>query len=107
VSLIIENLERLLATGKDAPTLRFSLGSAYLKEGDRERAIEHLARAVELDEAYSAAWKLYGRALADSGRTADAQAAYQTGIEVAEKKGDVQAAKEMKVFLKRLEDRDS
>jgi len=28
--------------------------------------------------------------------------AYETGIKVADKKGDIQAAKEMKVFLKRL-----
>jgi Tfp pilus assembly protein PilF len=99
---VTENFEKMLAAGQDGALLRFSLGGAYLKDGDAARAAAHLARAVELDPQYSAAWKLYGKALTDAGRHDDAIAAYAQGIEVAERRGDKQAAKEMTVFHKRL-----
>lgn len=95
-------LEKILAGGRDDALLRFSLGGACLKEGDAAAAAQHLGRAVVHDPGYSAAWKLLGRALADTGRRDEAAEAWQRGIEAAEIKGDVQAAKEMRVFLKRL-----
>jgi predicted Zn-dependent protease len=99
----ITNLEKLLAAGKDSALLRFGLGSAYLKAGDAGTAMAHLRRAVELDRAYSAAWKLLGQALAQLGQQAEALGAYREGIAVAEARGDKQAAKEMQVFARRLE----
>ena len=99
----IERLEKLLAAGKDSPMLRFGLGDAYLKSNDASAAADHLRRAVELDPDYSAAWKLLGRALGECGSNSEAADAFRRGIAVAEDKGDVQAAKEMRVFLKRLE----
>jgi predicted Zn-dependent protease len=108
----IPNLLKLVGTPRDGALLRFSLGSEYLKSADFEHAIAHLEAAVEKDPGYSAAWKLLGRALGDSGRTREALSAYRKGIEVAQGKGDLQAAKEMAVFARRLEkalaaDRDS
>lgn len=100
---MIENFEAILAAGQDNALLRFSLGQAYLKEKDAGKACEHLAKAVEHDPEYSAAWKLYGKALTAAERRHDAMTAYRNGIEVAERRGDLQAAKEMNVFLKRLE----
>lgn len=102
---LIENLEGMLARGQDNALLRFSLGSAYLKAADAERAVAHLAQAVAHDPQYSAAWKLYGKALTEAGRVQDAVAAFDSGIAVAEAKGDIQAAKEMRVFRKRAEKR--
>lgn len=100
---LIARFEQMLASGKDTALLRFSLGNEYLKRGDAQRAADHLARAVELDPKYSAAWKLLGKALADANRKSDALAAYRQGITVAETKGDKQAAKEMSVFARRIE----
>jgi predicted Zn-dependent protease len=100
---LTERLLGLLAGGKDNALLRFSLGAEYLKSGDAARACEHLARALEHDPEYSAAWKLYGKALAESGRPGEALDAYRRGIAVAERKGDKQAAKEMQVFARRIE----
>ena len=97
----IENLLALLERGQDTALLRYGLGNAYLKAGDWERASEHLARAVALEPGYSAAWKLFGRALSQGRLWAQAIEVLGRGIEVAEGKGDVQAAKEMRVFLKR------
>jgi uncharacterized protein HemY len=97
-----EALEKLLAQGQDNALLRYTLGSLHLKEKSLEAALEHLRRALEMDEKHSASWKLYARALAELGRTDKAIAAYDKGIAVAEAKGDVQAVKEMRVFRKRL-----
>ena len=98
-----ERFEALLAAGKDNALLRFSLGLQYLNGGDAARAVGHLRAAVAHDRDYSAAWKLLGRALAEEGATAEAAVAYRSGIEAAGRKGDKQAAKEMAVFLRRLE----
>jgi predicted Zn-dependent protease len=99
---MIENFEAMLAAGKDSPLLRFSLGNEYLKAGDAARAIPHLRDAVAKDAAYSAAWKILGKALAETGDRLGAVDAYERGIAAAEAKGDKQAAKEMTVFKKRL-----
>jgi Tfp pilus assembly protein PilF len=102
-SAIVVNLEKLLGGPRDNALLRYSLGNEYLKSGDAAAAAIHLREAVRRDPAYSAAWKLLGRALADSGHPEDALVAYREGIRVAEAKGDKQAAKEMAVFARRIE----
>ena len=99
---IADNFRAMLASGQDSALLRFSLGGALLRDGDAAGAVEHLAEAVRQDPDYSAAWKLYGKALQATGDPAAAAGAYERGIEVAERRGDKQAAKEMAVFLKRL-----
>ncbi|MGQ0658830.1 MAG: tetratricopeptide repeat protein [Chromatiales bacterium] len=98
----IRTLEALLARGPETAVLRFSLGCACLKQGDLGQAIAHLKRATEIDLNYSAAWKLLGSAQANAGLSSDAIRTYQRGIAVAEQRGDIQAAREMRVFLKRL-----
>ena len=98
----IANFERLLAAGRDDALLRFSLGSEYLKADAPSVAATHLEHAVAHDPGFSAAWKLYGRALSECGRFDEALAAYERGIAVAESKGDKQAAREMTVFAKRI-----
>ena len=99
----VERFEAMLAAGRDSALLRFSLGLHYLKAAEPARAAEHLRHAVSQDRDYSAAWKLLGKALTDSGDAAGAAAAYRDGIEAAGRRGDKQAAKEMTVFLRRLE----
>jgi len=97
-----ENLEALIKSGRDGAPVRFALASRYAAEGVLDRALEHAQVAVDLDPDYSAAWKLLGRVLAESGRAGEAAEAYRRGIDVAERRGDQQAAKEMRVFLKRI-----
>jgi len=98
----IENFENMLAEGQDTALLRYGLGNEYLKAGVPEKAIEHLCEALRLNPGYSAAWKLYGKALDATGQREQAASAFEQGISVSEKNGDIQAAKEMRVFLKRL-----
>ncbi len=100
---VLKNLENMLAAGKDNALLRFSLGNEYLKLGQVQTAVTHLRVAVAQDARYSAAWKLLGKALNEAGLPAEALEAYRRGIEVAEQKGDKQAAKEMAVFARRIE----
>jgi len=95
--------EAMLAAGKDSALLRFGLGSHYLAAGEAARAAEHLRAAVSQDPAYSAAWKLLGKALEAASDPAGAMGAYRSGIGAAERRGDKQAAREMGVFLRRLE----
>ena len=99
----IERLEKLLGTPRDGALLRFSLGLEFLKADDAAKAAQYLRDAVAKDPGYSAAWKLLGKALTESGRPAEAIEAYRAGIAAAQTRGDKQAAKEMTVFLRRLE----
>ena len=115
----VERFEAILKDGADSASLRFALGTEYMKLADfetetsprsitarallRTRAIEHLRAAVVMDSEYSAAWKSLGRAEADAGLQKDAVKSYQKGIHAATQHGDVQVAREMKVFLKRLQ----
>lgn len=98
----IDSFESMLAKGQDTALLRYGLGNEYLKVGAAEKAIEHLREAVRLNPGYSAAWKLYGKALDTAGQREQAASAFEQGIVVSENNGDVQAAKEMRVFLKRI-----
>jgi len=102
---LIANLEALLANGRDAPSLRFALASRYLATGDTEAALRHAEAAVALDPTYSAGWKVLAQARAAAGDERGAIEGYRRGIEVADSRGDAQAAKEMQVFLRRLEKR--
>ena len=99
---LIANLEALLVKGGDSATLRLALAARYLDVGDAVAAVKHAEAAVRLDPEYSAAWKALGTALTAVGRAAEAVQSYERGIAVAERRGDRQAAKEMRVFSKRL-----
>ncbi len=103
MNAVIQRLEKLLTDGQDTALLRYSLGNACLQAGDPTAAVVHLRAAVSHDEGYSAAWKALGRALSEAGRADEAMDVYRHGIAAAERKGDVQAGKEMRVFLKRLQ----
>lgn len=99
----LQALQKLLDSGREDALLRYSLGNEWLSAAEPAEAVPHLRRALELDPGYSAAWKLLGRALTDTGDAEGAADAYRRGIETAEQRGDKQAAKEMRVFLRRIE----
>jgi len=81
----------------DSPTQK--VGGAVSTEFT---AIDHLRHAVDQNPRYSAAWKALGDAHTRSGSVERAAAVYERGIAAAREAGDIQAAKEMEVFLKRL-----
>ncbi|RCS29436.1 tetratricopeptide repeat protein [Rhodanobacter denitrificans] len=100
---LIASLRLQCGGPRDGALLRFSLGSALLADGDAGAAIDELRRAVGFDPAYSAAWKLLGKACLAHGDEAAAAEAWRSGIAAATHRGDKQAEKEMGVFLRRLE----
>ena len=97
-----QNLELMLERGQDSPLLRYTLGVECLKAGELVTAIDHLRQAVDQNPRYSAAWKALGDAHARAGSPDRAAEVYERGIAAAREVGDIQAAKEMEVFLKRI-----
>ena len=89
----------------DDPVVRFGLAGAYLDAGQPENAVEEYRETIRLKPDYSAAPRGLGRALERAGRIPEAIAAYQQGLEVATRNGDLQTVKEIDVFLRRLERR--
>ena len=101
----IANLEKLIGGPRDGALLRYALGNEWMKTGDALRAIEQLRAAIAFDAHHSAAWKQLGKALEGAGQSREALDTFRQGIEVATARGDVQAAREMAVFVKRLSKR--
>lgn len=93
----------MLAQGQDNLLLRFALGQALLHEGNANDAIQHFEKALDFDQGHSSSWKLLGKSLVESGDDERAMQVFTRGIEVAQSRGDMQAAKEMGVFLRRLQ----
>ncbi|HEX5352563.1 MAG TPA: tetratricopeptide repeat protein [Rhodanobacteraceae bacterium] len=98
----LDSLKAQLGGPRDGALLRYSLGSALLEAGNTTESIAQLRAALDFDAGYSAAWKLLGKACAQSGDAQAAADAWRHGMAAAETRGDVQAAREMRVFLKRL-----
>ena len=98
----ITRLRSQLGGPRDGALLRFSLGNALIGNGDAAGAVVAFREAVDFDPQYSAAWKMLGRALAESGERDAAIEIFEHGIAVAHARGDEQAAKEMTVFRRRL-----
>ena len=86
----------------DDPVVRFGLAGAYLGGGLAEEAVVEYREAVRLKADYTAAYRGLGRALERAGRPDEARAAYEQGLEVAHRTGDLQTGKEIEVFLRRL-----
>ena len=98
----LRQFQELIALEPDDTVLRFGLGELYIEAKDFERAAEEFAEILRLDPHYSAAYRYLGQAYAALERASEAEAIFQQGITVAEARGDLQTAKEMRVFLRRL-----
>lgn len=99
----IDALLKLVGSNRDSAMLRLTLARLLMGEGDKEKAESHLRQAVEMDSRYTAAWKELGKIRVALDDVEGARTAWQRGLEIAEKEGDKQAAKEMTVFLRRLD----
>lgn len=104
-SSLSSRLRKQLGGPRDGALLRFSLGNALLAEGDAVAAATEFRAATRFDEQYSAAWKMLGNALAGCAEVDAAIAAWEHGVAIATQRGDIQAAREMQVFQRRLRKR--
>ena len=100
---MIDRLEGMLAKGTDNMLLRFSLGKAYAEQDCFREAEMHLRASLAFDPAYSVAWKWLGKACLGLGDKAGARAAWESGLQAAQARGDKQVEKELLVFMKRLD----
>ena len=98
-----EVIENLIEAGRDSYEARLAAGQARLKQGDVDRAREHLKQAISLKPEQTMAWQELGRACHAGGDLEAARRSWQKGIEVAAANGDKQAEKVMTVWLKRLD----
>jgi predicted Zn-dependent protease len=103
MSSLVERLQAQLGGPRDGALLRYSLGQALLAGGDAAGAVRELRAALGFDESYSAAWKALGQASLAAGDAGAAAVACTRGTGPATARGDVQAGKEMTVFLRRLQ----
>lgn len=99
----IRQFQELIALEPDDTVLRFGLGELYIGAEDFASAAEQFAEIVRLDPQYSAAYRYLGQSYAALGKPQAAAEVFQRGIAVAEARGDLQTAKEMQVFLRRLQ----
>ena len=98
----LRQFQELIALEPEDTVLRFGLGELYIQAKDWARAAEQFAEILRLDPHYSAAYRYLGQAYVALGRASEAEVVFQQGIAVAEARGDLQTAKEMQVFLRRL-----
>ncbi|WP_432726705.1 tetratricopeptide repeat protein [Variovorax sp. W6] len=95
-------LERMLAAGRDGALLRMSLALAYHRRDDPRTALAHLEKALAFDPDFTAAHRLQGLVALSLGDAAQAESAFAKGLEVAQRRGELQLVKELNVRLKRL-----
>lgn len=98
---------KLLNRDPDNPMVLCSLGIELFKEERYTEAREHLERAVANKPDYSVAYRTLGRTLYELHEDEAARDVFARGREVAEKNGDLQTVKEIDVFTRRLDKRQS
>ena len=86
---------RVLAIDEEDGVALFGSGTSHSTLGNWEEAVVFFEKAVLVDGQNSAAHLGYGKALEALGRNEDAIRAYQAGMEVASRRGDLMPLREM------------
>lgn len=98
----IEILRKSIEEEPDDPLGHYLLGVELRRLGRHQEASDAFRRAVDLAADYTAAYRELGKSLRDQGRVEEAVKAFADGLAVAERTHDIQTAKEIRVFLRRL-----
>jgi len=96
-------LRSFLERNPEDETAWFGLGRALVELERPGEAAAAFRRAVELRPDYTAAWRDLGRALLSGGDAAGGSEALRQGLAAAERTGDLQAGREIEVFLRRAD----
>ncbi|HJU08217.1 MAG TPA: tetratricopeptide repeat protein, partial [Rhodanobacteraceae bacterium] len=75
----IEALRAQLGGPRDGALLRYSLGAALLETNETAEAVMQLREALTFDPAYTAAWKMLGKAQLATGDPVAAAEAWREG----------------------------
>jgi tetratricopeptide (TPR) repeat protein len=95
-------LEQHVATGAADSFAFYGLGMEYRKEGRIDDAVATFAKLKDKDPDYLPLYLMAGQTLIDAGRPAEARAWLETGIAVAQKKGDGKTLGELESALATL-----
>lgn len=95
-------LEQHVATGAADSFAFYGLGMEYRKEGRVDDAVATFAKLKEKDPDYLPLYLMAGQTLIDAGRPAEAREWLETGIAVAQKKGDGKTLGELESALATL-----
>lgn len=101
----IEYFERMVAENPDNPTGLLALANEYGKAGRHEDEAAALERYLSQHEDEGNAYARLGEVLLQLGRPQEARAAYEKGVEQAEKHGHSGMAEDLRGTLGRTEDR--
>jgi tetratricopeptide (TPR) repeat protein len=96
-------LRALAAESPGDATTQFLLGRELASAGHADDAAAAFAAAIAADPDYAAAYRQLGNTLEAAERRDEAADAYRRGVAVAERTNDLQAGREMRAFLKRME----
>src|ERR671933_1347435 len=97
---------KLLEREPENPMVLYSLGNELFKEQKYSEAREYLTRAIRNKPDYSVAYRTLGRTLYELREDAEARRVFAEGREVAYRNGDLQTAREIDVFVRRLQKRE-
>lgn len=98
----LETLKQFIESSPDDCFARYGVAQEYLKRGEHEKALEQFTKIFEIKPDYQAAYYHGGKTYEKLGRTEEARATYQKGIEVASRSGDLHAQSELQAALDEL-----
>jgi tetratricopeptide (TPR) repeat protein len=98
----LERLKKLAEISGDDPLTFYGLGLEYINLQQWEEAVGAFSRAIGIDSKYSAAYYHKARAEIGAGRTADARATLEAGMQVARSTGDWHTEGEMRSLAETL-----
>jgi Tfp pilus assembly protein PilF len=93
----------MVGTPRDSALLRVTLANALILEEQTIEAEQQLMQATKMDPAYTAAWKQLGKVRLSLEDKEGARKAWRSGLDAARENGDIQAEKELGVFIRRLD----
>ena len=99
----IEMFKDVIKMDPSDPVVWFGLGQEYMHVALYSEAVEAFESALRLNPNYSAAYRFLGECFEKSGQPQKAKEIYEKGIPIAEKQRDLEAAKAMMAFLKRVQ----
>jgi Flp pilus assembly protein TadD len=95
----LDILKSMVAQNPGDSFSRYGLAMEYRNAGDLESAMREFQELKRLNPDYSATYFHAGQTLERLGRTEEARAMYQEGIEVTGRKGDLHARSELQGAL--------
>jgi tetratricopeptide (TPR) repeat protein len=99
----IESLQQFLRDDPDDCFTHYAIALEYVSLGRIPEAVSKFEEVISRDSQYVPAYQQLGMLLIRQGRTPDALATLQKGIEIAAQAGDARARAEMQEALDELE----